>query len=741
MDRAREILKKTFGYEQFRSHQADVIETLIGGGDCMTLMPTGGGKSLCYQIPALVRPGVGIVVSPLIALMQDQVDALIQLGVKAAYLNSTQDMAEQRAVQDQLLGGELDLLYIAPERLLSQRMLELLQSSDLALFAIDEAHCVSQWGHDFRPEYQQLSALADLFPHVPRIALTATADQRTQAEIIEQLRLSGAAKYIACFDRPNIRYTIAEGGANREQLWRFLEAEHPEDAGIIYCLSRKKVEETAAWLAKKGRVALPYHAGMDAATRRDYQARFLRENGLVMVATVAFGMGIDKPDVRFVAHLNLPKSIESYYQETGRAGRDGEPANSWMAYGLNDVITYQQWIEQSDASKLQKQVERQKLDALLSLCETTSCRRHSLLTYFGQEPTFDSWSASQSEKEKSTQSELKGELSAQGKSGCSNCDNCISPPETFDGLELAQKALSTAYRTGQRFGVSYLIKVLLGAEDERIIQNRHDQISTFGIGKGVSDKEWRGIFRQLIARGYLIADSEQFGGLRMSESCRPLLKGAEPFQLRQMKEAIKGNKSRRKGASGAKNKFAAVHQPLYDALIALRTKLAAEQKVAPYVICHNRTFEELVQLRPQSISQLYDISGLGESKVQRYGEALLQVIAENPVNEALQNTLSDTVNQSLRLYLDGHQPEAIAEIREIGISTVYGHFAEAIEAGLLDIQGLELIDDDAIHEIGRTFEEQNILETGQLKPSYEALEGRYSYGILKCVLAEKVLTA
>lgn len=742
MDRARQILKKTFGYEQFRSHQADVIKTLIGGGDCMTLMPTGGGKSLCYQIPALVRPGVGIVVSPLIALMQDQVDALIQLGVKAAYLNSTQDMSEQRTVQDQLLGGELDLLYIAPERLLSQRMLELLQSSDLALFAIDEAHCVSQWGHDFRPEYQQLSKLADLFPHVPRIALTATADQRTQAEIIEQLQLSGAAKFIACFDRPNIRYTIAEGGSNREQLWRFLEAEHPEDAGIIYCLSRKKVEETAAWLVKKGRVALPYHAGMDAATRRDYQARFLRENGLVMVATVAFGMGIDKPDVRFVAHLNLPKSIESYYQETGRAGRDGEPANSWMAYGLNDVITYQQWIEQSDASKLQKEVERQKLDALLSLCETTSCRRHSLLTYFGQEPSFDHEAPlGQEGGANNNDHVLSSDAETDATRGCANCDNCISPPETFNGLELAQKALSTAYRTGQRFGVSYLIKVLLGAKDERIIQNHHDQLSTFGIGKDVSDKEWRGIFRQLIARGYLIADREQFGGLRMSESCRPLLKGAEPFQLRQMRDAFKGKKSRRAGRSGAKNNIAAVHQPLYDALIALRTKLATEQKVAPYVICHNRTFEELVHVRPHSISQLYDISGLGESKVQRYGEALLKVIAENPINEALQNSLTDTVNQTLRLHLEGYQPDAIAEMREIGISTVYGHFAEAIEAGLLDIQGLEMIDDKAIHEIGRTFEEQNILETGQLKPSYEALEGRYSYGILKCVLAEKVLTA
>lgn len=708
MDRARDVLKQIFGYDDFRSHQEAVIATLIDGGDVLTIMPTGGGKSLCYQIPALVRSGTGVVISPLIALMQDQVDALSELGVQAAFLNSSQTFAEQRDVEQRLMDGALDLLYIAPERLSSSRMMEQLRAAELALFAIDEAHCVSQWGHDFRPEYRQLKALADYFPHVPRIGLTATADQRTREEIVSELCLGGAAQYIASFDRPNINYTIHEGGAPREALWKFITASHPEDAGIVYCLSRRKVEEVAEWLSSKGRVALPYHAGMEAAQRREAQARFLREDGIIMVATVAFGMGIDKPDVRFVAHLNLPKSIESYYQETGRAGRDGLPANTWMSYGLNDVITYQQWIENSEAGQQQKQVERQKLEALLGLCEHSGCRRQTLLSYF-DEP-----------------------YEAQ----CGNCDNCLSPPAVMDGLELAQKALSTVYRTGQRFGVSYLIKILRGQVDERIVANGHDLTSTFGIGKSLDGKSWRGVFRQLIARGFLIADHDQYGGLRLAETCRPLLKGEMAFQLRLMQRRGTG-KSKRTELTH----ISAADQNLWEGLLACRAELAETQKVPPYVICHNRTLEELIVKRPNSLSGLYDISGLAERKIARYGKAFLKVIAAHPKEPLLDNKLSDTINQTLRHYLEGREASAIAEARGITVSTVYDHFAEAIEAGLIDISALPEIDEDSLTEISETFEELNIYETGRLKPGFEALEGRYNYGILKCVLADRLLSA
>ncbi|GJM02779.1 MAG: ATP-dependent DNA helicase RecQ [Rhodomicrobium sp.] len=714
MDRARDVLKQIFGYDNFRPLQDEVISTLIGGGDVLTIMPTGGGKSLCYQIPSLVRSGTGIVVSPLIALMQDQVDALTELGVKASFLNSSQTRDEQRAVEAALLDGTLDLLYISPERLTTNRMMELLASADLALFAIDEAHCVSQWGHDFRPEYRRLSQLSEYFPHVPRIGLTATADERTREEIVTELRLNSAEQFIASFDRPNLCYTIQEGGAPREALWQFISDSHPTDSGIVYCLSRRKVEDVAEWLSAKGRVALPYHAGLDAETRRQAQARFLREDGIIMVATVAFGMGIDKPDVRFVAHLNLPKSIESYYQETGRAGRDGLPANTWMAYGLNDVITYQQWIENSEAGAAQKQVERQKLDALLGLCEHSECRRQSLLTYFNE--PYDK--------------------------KCGNCDNCLSPPETMDGLELAQKALSTVYRTGQRFGVAYMVKILRGAVDDRIVSNGHDQVSTFGIGKSLDGKGWRSVFRQLIARGFLIADPEQHGGLRLSESCRPLLKGETPFHLRLLKRS---KSSRGKGAKSAGSKslnhVLAVDNDLWEALIALRVELATKQNVPPYVICHNRTLEELVLNRPQSLDALEDISGLATRKIARYGEAFLKVIAAHPADPVLQNKLTDTVNQSLRLYLSGMDAGAIADERGITISTVYDHFAEAIEAGVLDISALPELDAASISEITGIFEELNIYETGRLKPGYDALEGRYNYGILKCVLADRLISA
>ena len=516
---ARRLLEEVFGYKSFRLHQAAIIETVLSGSDALALMPTGGGKSLCYQIPALVRPGTGIIVSPLIALMQDQVDALKEAGVRAAFLNSTLDRREQDDVEARLAAGHIDLLYIAPERLLQERTLSLLDRCPLALFAIDEAHCVSQWGHDFRPEYRQLKVLAERFPLVPRIALTATADERTREEIVTELRLEAARRFVASFDRPNIRYTIAEMGSTsaRERLWQFIDSEHPKDAGIVYCLSRKSVEETAAWLAGKGRMALAYHAGLEPHIRRAAQEKFLKDDGVIIVATIAFGMGIDKPDVRFVAHLNLPKSIEAYYQETGRAGRDGEPANAWLAYGLQDVIQLRQWIAQSEGAEAFKQVQRQKLDALIGLCEMPGCRRQALLAYFGEarpEP-------------------------------CGNCDNCLKPPATSDGTVLAQKALSAVYRTGQRYGVGYLVDVLQGKADEREIRNGHDRLAVFGIGKDTDAAAWRALFRQLVAAGYLTGDQEGYGTLVLTDKARPLLRGEERFLMRIAPRPEKGSRGKR----------------------------------------------------------------------------------------------------------------------------------------------------------------------------------------------------
>ena len=707
MGQAEQILKDIFGYEQFRGAQRDIITALSQGRDVLALMPTGGGKSLCYQIPALMRPGVAVVVSPLIALMHDQVEALKQLGVRAAFLNSSQSSFEQSDVKDELLSGRLDLLYIAPERLFMAATLGLLRQIDLALFAIDEVHCVSQWGHDFRPEYRQLRQLVGLFPEVPRIALTATADRKTRADIIEQLALGKAEQFIDSFNRPNICYTIAEDGQPREQLLRFINDNHPGEAGIVYCLSRKKTEDVATWLRSKGREALAYHAGLSADERALRQNRFLREDGLIIVATVAFGMGIDKPDVRFVAHLNMPKSVEAYAQETGRAGRDGGPANAWLSYRLNDVITYQQWINSSPAPLAQKQLERQKLEGLLGLFETTDCRRRHLLGYFGEdlpEP-------------------------------CGNCDNCLSPPQTMDGTEAAQKALSAVYRTGQKFGITYLVKILLGKDDERIIANGHDLLPTFGVGRSLSNQQWRMVFRQLIAQGFLLADHEGYGGVVLSETCRPLLKGEVSFHLRAVREQrLKRAKSSEAGAT-----VAMADRPLWEALVALRLRLASAHKVPPYVICHNRTLLDLIDKRPVSRQELFDITGLGTRKVERYGADFLDVIAKNPANSRLKNKLSDTVNESLLLFDQGQSALAIAETRQLKLTTIYGHFAEAIEAGLVDLSALDELDEPAVLEIVDTFEAQNTLETNELKSSYEALEGRYDYGLLKCVLADRML--
>ena len=703
MDRARHFLETTFGFSAFRHHQSDIIRSLLEGRDVLTLMPTGGGKSLCYQIPALVREGVGIVVSPLIALMQDQVDALTQLGIRAGFLNSTLDGVAQQRIEAALLAGELDLLYVAPERLLTARMLGLLDRARIALFAIDEAHCVSQWGHDFRREYQQLFVLHERYPAVPRIALTATADRRTRAEIIEQLSLRDAAVFINSFDRPNIHYALSEGHNAREQLWRFIERDHPRDAGIVYCLSRKKVEAVAAWLQAKGREALPYHAGLPDATRRVHQERFLREDGLIIVATIAFGMGIDKPDVRFVAHLNLPKSVEAYYQETGRAGRDGEPANAWMAYGLQDVITLRQMVQGGDANERFKQVAHQKLEAMLGLCELTTCRRQALLAYFDEtlaEP-------------------------------CGNCDNCARPPQTWDGTVAAQKALSCVYRSGQRFGVNYIVDLLTGKDDARIRHNRHDQLSTFGIGAEYSAAEWRSIFRQLIAQGYLDVDMEGYGALKLTERCRRLLRGELRLDLRALAKPDKAKDRSARKASAMRPCDA----PLFEALRALRRELAEEQGVPPYVIFHDTTLQEMARTRPTALEQLRDIAGVGEQKLTRYGQRFLTEVARHPLPALLDNPLSDTVNETLALHLQGKDVVAIARERELKPSTIYTHFAEAAEAGLLNPRELLALDDAQYAEIVNTLEMLDATREGRLKPAYETLDKKYDYGILRCVLA------
>ena len=590
--RSLRLLHSIFGHAGFRPHQQDIVDHLVGGGDALVIMPTGGGKSLCYQLPALVREGTGIVVSPLNALMHDQVVALKQLGVRAEYLNSSLTAEEARSVENALRAGELDLLYVAPERLLTERFLSLIEAARIALFAIDEAHCVSQWGHDFRPEYVQLSVLHERFPGIPRIALTATADAPTRAEIAARLQLEEARHFVTGFDRPNIRYHVRqEAGGAREALLRFIRDKHAGEAGIVYCLSRKRVDEVAQWLNDQGLVALAYHAGMGAEARRRVQERFLNEDGVIVVATIAFGMGIDKPDVRFVAHLNLPKSLEAYYQETGRAGRDGLPAEAWMRYSLADVIQLRRMMEESEADEAHRRVERQKLDAMLGYCELTSCRRQALLGYFG-----DSLPAP-----------------------CGNCDNCLTPPQGWDATEAARKALSCVHRTGQRFGVSYLVDVLLGKDDERIQRFGHDAISTFGIGRDLSANDWRTVFRQLVARGYLVADHDSYGGLRMAPACRPLLRGEESLLLaKQAAQPRRGGKSRAQPAASG--------DPLFEALKSRRRELAQQQGVPPYVVFHDSTLAAMAALRPRTLGEFAELPGVGARKLETYGPAFLEVL-------------------------------------------------------------------------------------------------------------------
>ena len=589
-----QLLRTVFGHSAFRGAQEDIVTHVAGGGDALVLMPTGGGKSLCYQLPALLRDGTALVVSPLIALMQDQVAALKQLGVRAAFLNSTLDGREVNACEKALRNGELDLLYVAPERLMMPRMLDCLCESKIALFAIDEAHCVSQWGHDFRPEYLQLSVLHEQFPSVPRIALTATADPQTREEIIRRLALDDARIFISSFDRPNIRYTIVDKQDARNQLLRFIREEHKGEAGIVYCLSRKKVDETAAWLVSHGVHALPYHAGMDTASRADHQNRFQREDGVVVVATIAFGMGIDKPDVRFVAHLDLPKSIEGYYQETGRAGRDGVPADAWMAYGLGDVVQQRRMIDQSEGSEEYRRVLVVKLDALLGLCETAGCRRVRLLDYFGE-----------------------------ASAPCGNCDTCLEPPQTWDATEAARKALSCIYRTGQRFGAVHLIDVLRGRATERTAQWGHEQLNVFGIGADLDEAAWRNVFRQLVALGFAEPDHDTYGALKLTDDSRPVLKGEQPVEMRQL-QPRKGKVSKTRSAVAAG--FSPADAGLLDQLKAWRLEKAREQSVPAYVILHDRTLAEIAALRPGNMDSLATISGIGNKKLERYGAALLDLV-------------------------------------------------------------------------------------------------------------------
>ena len=599
---AHEILHRVFGYPEFRGHQAEIVDHVSNGGDALVLMPTGGGKSLCFQIPALLRPGVGIVVSPLIALMQDQVDALLQAGVRAAFLNSSQDFATMVDTERRLMRGELDLVYVAPERLLSERFLGLMDQLDerglLALFAIDEAHCVSQWGHDFRPEYIQLSLLHERYPHIPRIALTATADELTRQEIINRLGLTTAEVFVSSFDRPNIRYTVVERDNPRKQLLTFL-IDHRGEAGIVYCLSRRKVDETAIWLNEQGVSALPYHAGLSGEVRQRHQQRFLREDGVVMVATIAFGMGIDKPDVRFVAHLDLPKSLEAYYQETGRAGRDGEPSEAWMTYGLNDVVIHRQMIEESPSPVEQKRVERQKLDAMLAYCESANCRRVVLLNYFGEDAK-----------------------------ACTNCDVCIDPPEVWDGTVAAQKALSAALRTGQRFGAGHLIDILRGKSTDKIKQFGHDSLPTFGVGVDLDDMGWRSVFRQLLASGLLEVDVQAYGALKLTDAARPVLKSETTLTLRRHIARAKGKGARSSSTRKSSGTRAHSDSPLFEKLRTWRAEKAREQGVPAYVILHDRTLAELAEQRPQSSSALLEIPGIGLAKADRYGKALLELLDE-----------------------------------------------------------------------------------------------------------------
>lgn len=692
MKQAVAVLQDTFGYQAFRGLQAQVVEQLLAGEDALVLMPTGGGKSLCYQIPSLIREGTGVVISPLIALMEDQVKALRENGVNAAYLNSHLSWTQSQHIIAQLKQGQLDMLYISPERLLMSNTVSLLQSVKLSLIAIDEAHCVSQWGHDFRADYLQLNQLSTLFPGIPRVALTATADPHTQNDILQRLMLPEKNVFISSFDRPNIHYRVLAKNNSRDQLMRFMRSEHAGDAGIVYCLSRKKVDDTSAWLSRQGIKNLAYHAGMDAQTRRENQHRFVTEEGWVMVATVAFGMGIDKPDVRFVAHLDLPKSLEAYYQETGRAGRDGLPADAWLSYGMQDLVVLQRFLAQSNASENHKRHEQHRLNAMLGYCELSSCRRQVLLGYFGE-----------------TLSEP-----------CGNCDLCQEPVETWDATEPARMALSCVYRSGQRYGASHLIDVLMGKTNQRVMQNGHKQLSTFGIGKGLSQDQWRSIFRQLTARQFLCLDSEGVGSLLLTQACRPLLKGQESLWLAR----DKGQQRKRQVQS---------EDSLWPELKKLRTHLAREKGIAPYMVFHDATLMAMVEQKPTTLSLLESISGVGKQKLVSYGQQFIDVISAHVSGIPLQ-LLSDTVMESLNLHLCGFELSAIAAQRDVSINQIQQHMSEAIAANKICSHDVVNLSNKDIDDIKQRFIQGG--DTKALKPVFDQLNGTIEFWKLRCIRAE-----
>ncbi|WP_333983271.1 DNA helicase RecQ [Ectopseudomonas khazarica] len=701
LDHAQRILKDVFGYDAFRGNQSAIIERVAGGGDALVLMPTGGGKSLCYQVPALMRDGLAVVVSPLIALMDDQVATLDELGVAAVALNSTLSPDEQREIADRIRRGQIKMLYLAPERLVQARMLNFLQGLDIALFAIDEAHCVSQWGHDFRPEYLQLGQLAELFPAVPRIALTATADKRTREEIVQRLHLEHAERFLSSFDRPNIFYRIQPKDQPRKQLLGFLAA-RKGDAGIVYCLSRKKVEEVADFLSSQGFPALPYHAGLPNELRAYHQKRFLNEEGLIMVATIAFGMGIDKPNVRFVCHLDLPKSLEAYYQETGRAGRDGLPADAWMAYGLQDVIFLKQMLNNSEGDERHKRIEQHKLDAMLALCEETRCRRQALLAYFD-------------------------EVLEQP---CGHCDNCIDGVETWDATEPARQALSAVYRSGQRYGVGHLVDILLGRDNEKIRASGHQHLAVFGVGKGFSEVEWRTLFRQLVARGLADVDLEGFGGLRLDESCRPLLRGEVTLQLRREPKPAQAVKA----SSSAASQLVQGHErEMWEALRSLRRKLAEEHSVPPYVIFPDATLLEMLRSQPGSLSEMAEVSGVGARKLERYGQAFLEVLAGKAQDEA-PAPVADLRHELVSLARAGMTPAQIAGQLNCSEKNVYSLLAEAIAQQQLSLEQALDLPEELLGEIQESFldGEGELPAVSEIAPLFA---GRVDEAVLYCVRA------